>query len=120
LLRNIASGLRSLFRWERLQGEFEEELRGFLEMATEEQMKLRMSRKDALRAVRLERGSLEVTKEVVRAASLQSVGARCGRNCASLLACCARILPSPLSLCSRSRWGLAPIRLFLALLMQFF
>src|SRR5258708_9892198 len=37
-------------------------------MATQEKMKQGMSRKDALRAVRLEQGSLEVTKEVVRSA----------------------------------------------------
>jgi hypothetical protein len=48
----------------------DEELRGFLEMAAEE--KQGMSRKDALRAARLERGSLEVTKEVVRSAGWES------------------------------------------------
>jgi hypothetical protein len=41
-------------------------------MAAEEKMKQGMSRKDALRAVRLERGSLEVTKEVVRSGSWES------------------------------------------------
>src|SRR2546426_1174225 len=41
-------------------------------MAAEEKMKQGMSRKDALRAVRLERGSLEVTKEVVRSAGWES------------------------------------------------
>jgi hypothetical protein len=68
LLRSIAGGLRSLFRKERVSLELDEELNGFLEMAAEEKMKQGMSRKDALRAVRLERGSLEVTKEVVRSA----------------------------------------------------
>src|SRR3982075_2586448 len=68
LLRNIASGLRSLFRKEQVSQELDEELNGFLEMAAEEKMKQGMSRKDALRAIRLERGSLEVTKEVVRSA----------------------------------------------------
>src|SRR6266480_3487006 len=72
LLRHIASGLRSLFRKERVEEELDEELRGFLEMAAEEKMKQGMSRKDALRAVRLERGSLEVTKEVVRSAGWES------------------------------------------------
>src|SRR6266567_1299494 len=68
LLRSIASGLRSLFRKERVEGDLDEELRGFLDMAAQEKMKEGMSSKDALRAVRLERGSLEVTKEVVRSA----------------------------------------------------
>ena len=36
-------------------------------------MKPGMSRKDALRGVRLERGSLEITKEVVRSAGWESV-----------------------------------------------
>src|SRR3979411_3162430 len=72
LLRSLSNGLRSLFRKERVEEELDEELRGFLEMAAEEKMKQGMSRKDALRAVRLERGSLEVTKEVVRSAGWES------------------------------------------------
>jgi len=72
LVRNIVSGLRSLFRKERVEGELDEELRGFLDMAAEERMKQGMSRKGALRAVRLERGSLEVAKEVVRSAGWES------------------------------------------------
>jgi hypothetical protein len=51
----------------------DEELRDFLKMAAEEKMKLGMSRNHALRAVRLERGSLEVTKEVVRPAGWESL-----------------------------------------------
>src|SRR5438552_17858362 len=41
-------------------------------MAVEEKMKQGMSRKDALRAVRLERGSLDVTKEIVWSARWES------------------------------------------------
>jgi len=62
LLRSMAGGLRSLFRKERVSQELDEELNGFLEMAAEEKMKEGMSRADALRAVRLEQGSLEVAK----------------------------------------------------------
>src|SRR3989440_12271337 len=80
MLRNIASGLRSLFRKERVAGELDEELRGFLEMAAEEKMKQGMSRKDALRAVRLERGNLEVTKEVVRSAGWESFVETCWQD----------------------------------------
>src|ERR1700722_5314377 len=72
LLRSLSDGLRSLFRKERVEGELDEELRGFLEMAAEEKMKQGMSRKDALRAVRLERGNLEVAKEAVRTAGWES------------------------------------------------
>jgi len=66
-LRNITSGLRSLLRKEQVDRELDDELRAYQEMATEEKIKQGMSRRDALRAVRLERGSLEVTKELVRA-----------------------------------------------------
>src|SRR6266480_2190228 len=73
LLRSLTDGLRSLFRRERVDRELDEELNAFLEMATEEKMKQGMSRKDALRAVRLERGGLELAKEVVRSGSWESV-----------------------------------------------
>jgi predicted permease len=73
VLRNISTGLRSLFRKERVGRELDEELNGFLEMAAEEKIKDGMSRADALRAVRLERGSLEVTKEIVRSACWESI-----------------------------------------------
>jgi predicted permease len=66
LLRNITSGLRSLFRKDQVDRELNEELGAYLEMEAAEKMKQGMSRKDALREVRLERGSLEVTKELVR------------------------------------------------------
>jgi putative ABC transport system permease protein len=72
LLQSLSDGLRSLFRKERVEGELDEELQGFLEMAAEEKMKQGMSREDALRAARLERGSLEVTKEIVRSAAWES------------------------------------------------
>ena len=72
LVRNIASGLRTLFRKEQVSRELDEELNGFLDMAVEEKMKQGMSRKDALRAVRLERGNVEVAKETIQAARWES------------------------------------------------
>src|SRR6202140_5336290 len=80
LLRNLASGLRSLFRKERVEGELDEELRGFLEMAAEEKMKEGLSRKEALRAVRLERGNLEVTKEIIRSTGWESFVETCWQD----------------------------------------
>src|SRR5260370_36937872 len=65
MLRTIASGLWSLFRKKRVEGELDEELRGFLEMAAAEKMKQGMNRKDAPRAERLERGSAGLSKEHV-------------------------------------------------------
>jgi len=65
-------GFRTLFRTKRSNGELSEELRGFLEMAAEEKFNQGMSRKDALRAVRLDHGSLEIAKEEVRSAGWES------------------------------------------------
>ena len=80
LLRNISSGLRSLFRRKGVEGEFDEELRGYLEMATQEKMKQGMSRKDAHRAVRLENGNPEVTREIVRAARWETFVETCWKD----------------------------------------
>jgi predicted permease len=80
LLRSMADGLRSLFRKEQVGQELDEELNDFLEMAVEEKMKRGIRRKDALRAVRLERGSLEVTKEVVRSANWESQVEACWQD----------------------------------------
>jgi predicted permease len=66
LFRNFATGLRSLFRKNQVDRELDEELGAYLEMEAAEKMRQGVRRKDALREVRLERGSLEVTKEVVR------------------------------------------------------
>src|ERR1700740_3452416 len=65
-LRNITSGLRSLFRKQQVDRELDEELRAYQEMATEAKMKQGMNPNAALRAVRLERGSVEIAKEIVR------------------------------------------------------
>src|SRR6266513_650485 len=80
LLRSIAGGLRSLFRKEQVSQELDEELNDFLELAAEEKMKQGMSRNDALRAVRLERGNLEVSKEAVRAAGWESIVETCWQD----------------------------------------
>src|SRR6516165_7820896 len=80
LLGNIRDGLRLLFRRERVDREFDEELHGFLEMAVEERMKQGMSRQEALRAVRLERGDLDATKEVVRSAGWESFVETCWQD----------------------------------------
>src|SRR5205823_4421992 len=66
LFRNFATGLRSLFRKNQVDRELDEELGAYLEMEAAEKMRQGVSRKDALREVRLARGSLEVTKELVR------------------------------------------------------
>ncbi|PYT85335.1 MAG: hypothetical protein DMG40_00060, partial [Acidobacteria bacterium] len=80
LLRNITSGLRSLFRKEQVDRELNEELGAYLEMEVVEKMKQGMSRKDALRAVRLEHGGLELAKEVVRSAGWESFVETCWQD----------------------------------------
>ena len=80
LLRSLSEGFRSLLRKKRVENELDEALRGFLEMAAEEKIKEGMNRQDALRAVRLERGNLEVTKELVRAASWESFVETCWQD----------------------------------------
>jgi predicted permease len=49
-------------------------------MAAEEKMKDGMTRKEALRAVRLERGSLEVSKEIVRSGGWESFVEMCWQD----------------------------------------
>ena len=72
MLRNIASGIRSLFRKLLVERELDEELRSYMEMAVQEEMRRGVTRDQALRAVRLERGNLEVAKEIVRTAGWES------------------------------------------------
>jgi predicted permease len=80
LLRTIASGLRALFRKEQVDRDLDEELRAFLDMAVEEKMKQGMSRQDAIRAARLERGNVEVAKEIVHAAGWESFLETCWQD----------------------------------------
>ena len=80
LLRSISAGLRSLLRKKRVQGELEEEVREFLEMAAEGKIKQGMSRNEALRAVRLEQGTLEMTRGVVRAVGWESFVETCWQD----------------------------------------
>ena len=80
LLRNITTGFRSLFRKEQVDRELDEELRAYHEMAAEEKVKDGMSRKEALRALRLEHGSLEVSKEIVRSGGWESFVETCWQD----------------------------------------
>jgi predicted permease len=77
LLRSFAIGLRSMFRRDKDSRELGQELDDFLEMAIEEKVKHGMTRAEALRAVRLEQGSRDVTREVVHAARWESLLETC-------------------------------------------
>ena len=66
LLRNLMSGLRALFRKERVEQEMDEELRGYLDAAVKDKMRSGMSYEQALRAARVEMGSMDAVKEEIR------------------------------------------------------
>ena len=72
-LRNIAIGLRSLAQRNKVNREMDEELSSYLDMASNQKMKQGMSRQDALRAVRLQAGTLDGTKEIVRSGGWEFV-----------------------------------------------
>src|SRR3712207_2775019 len=64
--RSARSGLRSLFRRERVEQELDDELRHYLALATQENVRRGMSPEAAERAARLEAGGIEQIKEEVR------------------------------------------------------
>ena len=72
LLRKMTRGLRSLFRKEQVDDDLSEEIGSFTEMAAQEKMKQGLSREAALRAVRLELGTVEIAREEVRFATWES------------------------------------------------
>lgn len=72
-LRNIAIGLRSLAQRNKVNREMDEELSSYLDMASNEKMKQGMSRQHALRAVRLQAGTLDGTKEILRSGGWEFV-----------------------------------------------
>ena len=72
LWRQISCGLKALLFKKRKDAELDEELRGYLDMAAAEKIKRGLSQKEAKRAVRLELGGLDSTKETVGAASWES------------------------------------------------
>lgn len=72
MLRNLSSGLRSLFRKEQAEHDLNEEVHTYLEMAIDEKMQNGLSREEALRVVRWEKGNPDVTKEEVRGAGWES------------------------------------------------
>src|SRR2546425_9825471 len=66
-LRNFAGGLRGLFRKERDDRELDEELRGYLDAVANVKMRAGVPHDEAVRAARMEVGSLESVKEEVLA-----------------------------------------------------
>ena len=72
LLRSLADGLRVQLRRQRAESEMNEELGAYLEAAVEEKLRSGMSPEEALRAARVEMGSLEAVKEGIRTVGWES------------------------------------------------
>jgi predicted permease len=71
-LRSLINGVRALLGKDRRSREMDEELRSYLEAATEHNMLRGMNRDQALRAARAEIGSMETVKQKVWAAGWES------------------------------------------------
>jgi predicted permease len=69
----VWTGFRALFRKRETEHELDMELREFLETAVEQKMLSGMSREKAVRAARMELGSIEAVKDRVRDAGWESV-----------------------------------------------
>lgn len=65
-LRRVLGAFDALVRKHRVEEELDEELRGYLEMSIEGKMRAGMPREHAIRAARIEMGSLEAVKDYTR------------------------------------------------------
>ncbi|HEV2348745.1 MAG TPA: ABC transporter permease [Terriglobia bacterium] len=72
LLRKIGGGLRVLFQKTQVEREMDEELNDYLDAAMKDKMRLGMNRKEALRAARVEMGSVDAVKEGIRTVGWES------------------------------------------------
>jgi predicted permease len=80
LFTRVANGFRALSRRSRTEDELDAELREFLETAVEEKMRSGMSREKALRAARMQLGSIEAVKDRVRDVGWESVLDTCWQD----------------------------------------
>src|SRR3990170_3827357 len=73
ILRRIVSGFRRLFYKTQVEQDMDEELRAYLETAAEQKMAAGLTREAAVRAARVEIGSLATIKERARDVGWESV-----------------------------------------------
>src|SRR5688572_28761346 len=66
LLSRVSAGFRALVGKKRIERELDDELRAYLDTAIEQKVSSGMSRAEAIRAARVEMGSVEVVKDHVR------------------------------------------------------
>lgn len=63
VFRRVIGGLHGLFWKTRVEQELDAELREFLETAVEQKMRTGLRRQEAIRAARMELGSVEAVKD---------------------------------------------------------
>ena len=73
LLRRVFNGLRALFRNGQTEQELDEELRSYLETVVEHKMCAGMKREEAIRAARIQSGSIEAVKDRIRDVGWESM-----------------------------------------------
>jgi hypothetical protein len=73
LLKRLTNAFRGLFHKNQVEQELDEELREYLETAAEQKMLAGMNRQEAVRAARLEVGSLEAVKDRARDVGWDSI-----------------------------------------------
>jgi predicted permease len=66
LISRVVGGLTALFRKQQVEQELDDELRGYLEASIEEKMRGGLEREHAIRAARVEMGSLDAIKDHTR------------------------------------------------------
>ena len=71
-LQSVFAGLRALFQKRQVEHDMNEELRAYLDAAVQEKIRAGMSQEEALRASRVEMGSLDAVKEEIRSAGWES------------------------------------------------
>src|SRR5262245_61334309 len=72
MLRSIVAGLRSLLRRDAAARDLDDELRHYLDNATEEHLRAGLTPEAAARAARIELGGVQPTKERVRSAGWET------------------------------------------------
>jgi hypothetical protein len=80
MLTRFTGGLRALFRTSRVEAKLDDELRGFLAASVEERMRAGLTRAEAVRAARVQLGSIEAVKDRVRDGGWESILDGCWRD----------------------------------------
>ncbi len=71
-IQSIIAGAKALFGKKQVEQEMDEELRGYLDDAAKAKMRLGMDQEEALRAARVEMGSIDGVKEEIRSVGWES------------------------------------------------